>query len=345
MVIERTAVSAKALFRTEESLSGRVLYLQEVVGSEDADFPIRVLQSEQRLEYEVTEKMPNGSFKTVVYSKEGPVVVVQTTTAIRLFDENDTRVFPIYVDESLEQTKRIVDHIKRRRRKGKLSKEERDAILGVWHDAIRLLKPAEVIIPFAERVEVPTHRVRVRRDIERIFDVIEVVAWLNQHNRERDERDYIIATEEDFRITAELVTEPLQRAWKSLTPTEEAVMEAIASLQERLRNNGFTRNDLEVEGHDKRRVQDALKALTETGYLERDGRGGPRGYTYTVSRNPAENKGLSVYLRPAGGEGEDGPEEPAQTRREILRNPAKGTMRRTRKSANRAILREMMSAQ
>jgi hypothetical protein len=308
MVIERTAVSAKALFRTEESLSGRVLYLQEVVGSEDADFPIRVLQSAQRLEYEVTEKMPNGSFKTVVYSKEGPVVVVQTTTAIRLFHENDTRVFPIYVDESPEQTKRIVEHAKRRRRNGKLSKEEREAILGVWHDAIRLLEPAEVIIPFSERIEVPFHRVRVRRDIERIFDVIEVVAWLNQHNRERDERDHILAIEEDFHIAAVLVTEPLQSAWKSLTPAEAEVMRAIASLSEPLRNNGFTRHDLEVEDHDKRRVQDALKALTETGYLERDGRRGPRGYRYTVSGNPENNiKGIS--LRPRHDqEGEDEPE-------------------------------------
>jgi hypothetical protein len=306
MVIERTAVSAKALFRTEESLSGRVLYLQEVVGSEDADFPIRVLQTAQRLEYEVTEKMPNGSFKTVVYSKEGPVVVVQTTTAIRLFHENDTRVFPIHLDESPEQTRRIVEHAKLLAATG-APQEEREAILGVWHDAIRLLEPAEVIVPFAERIEVPIHRVRVRRDIHRILAVIQVVAWLNQHNRVRDERDHILATVEDFRIATELIADPLRSAWKSLTPAEEAVMGAIESLTEAQKKNGFYRRDLTVEGYETRQVQVILKALTETGYLDCERKGGPVGHKFTLSRNP-EHKGLGVYLHPAREEGEDGPE-------------------------------------
>jgi hypothetical protein len=307
MVIERTAVSAKALFRTEESLSGRVLYLQEVVGSEDADFPISVLQSEQRLEYEVTEKMPDGSFKTVVYSKEGPVVVVQTTTAIRLFDENDTRVFPIHLDESPEQTKRIVDHAKLLAATGGPPQEELERVLGVWHDAIRLLESAEVLVPFAERIEVPIHQVRVRRDIDRILTVIMVVAWLNQHNRIRNEQGRILATEEDFRIAAELVIEPLQSAWKSLTPAEEDVLQAIQELPEARQRNGFGRNDIEIKGKETRRVQDVLKSLSDSGYLDCDRRKGPQGYRYSLVRE-SEGKALDISLRPAREEGEDGPE-------------------------------------
>jgi DNA primase len=80
MVIRRSGLSAKALFRTEADLKGAVLYLQEVAGSEDANYSIRVMQSDGRLEYEATEKTADGSMKNVVYQTEGPTVIVQTTT-------------------------------------------------------------------------------------------------------------------------------------------------------------------------------------------------------------------------------------------------------------------------
>jgi hypothetical protein len=304
LVMKRSAISDKALFRTEADLRGAVLYLQEVAGSEGADFTIRVLQSAQYLEYEATEKMPDGSFGTVVHRKEGPVVVVQTTTEIRLYHENDTRVFPIYLDESVEQTERIVYSALHRASTGGISQEDREDVLGVWHSAIRLLEPAEVIVPYAELIQVPSHRVRVRRDVNRLLDVIRVHAWLHQHGRERDEQDRILATEADFHKAVELVADSLQRAWKSLTPAEEAVLAAIGSLPKASQKNGFTRSDLEVEGHDTRRVQDALKALSETGYLERDRRGGPGGFRYTLTRD-AETKGLAISLRPPDDDGED----------------------------------------
>lgn len=104
MVVRRSGLTAKALFRTEEDLKGAVLYLQEVAGSEDANYSIRVMQSDGRLEYEATEKAPDGSMKNIVYRTEGPTVIVQTTTKNHLHPENETRVFPIYIDESEEQT-------------------------------------------------------------------------------------------------------------------------------------------------------------------------------------------------------------------------------------------------
>ena len=186
MVIRRSAISDKALFRTEADLRGAVLYLQEVVGSEGADFAIRVLQSAQYLEYEATEKMPDGTFGTVVHRKEGPVVVVQTTTKNHLFYENETRVVSLYVDESEEQTQRITDNYKRvAAGKGAMDLEERERIVQAWRDAVRLLEPGEVIVPYAERVEIPTSSVRARRDVVKLFDVVRIVAWLHQHRRER----------------------------------------------------------------------------------------------------------------------------------------------------------------
>jgi hypothetical protein len=304
MVIERSGLSAKALFRTDADLKGRILYVQEVAGSEDAEFTIRVLQSDGKLVYEATEKDADGTMRNVVYEKEGPTVVVQTTTRIHLHHENETRVFPIYIDESATQTELIVENILQEAEVGGIGPEEREEIVQVWHDAIRLLEPARVIVPYARRIRVPSSQVRIRRDITRLLDVVRVIAWLHQHSRERDEEGRIVATEEDFRTALALVEEPLKRSWRALSPTEEKVMEAIKRLPEEKRQKGFKRRDLAVEGAQPRTVQEVLASLTSTGYLECDGRGGSQGSTYTLVRDP-EGMTLGISLDPLPGEAVD----------------------------------------
>jgi hypothetical protein len=297
MVIERSGLSAKALFRTDMELKGKVLYIQEVAGSEDAEFTIRVLQSDGKLVYEATEKDADGSMRNVVHEKEGPTVVVQTTTRIHLHHENETRVFPIYIDESAAQTQRIVRGILEQAEGGGVGPEEREEIVGVWHDAIRLLEPARVIVPYARRIRVPSSQVRIRRDVTRLLDVVRVISWLHQHSRTRDQRGRIIATEEDFRTALALVEEPLKRSWRALSPAEEKVMGAIKALPEEKRQKGFKRSDLAVEGAQPRTVQEALTSLASTGYLERDGRRGSQGYSYTLVRDP-EGMTLGISLEP-----------------------------------------------
>jgi hypothetical protein len=229
MIVRRSGLTAKALFRTEADLKGAVLYLQEVAGSEDANYSIRVMQSDGRLEYEATEKAPDGSMKNVVYRTEGPTVIVQTTTKNHLHPENETRVFPIYIDESEEQTGRIVESILKDAAGEGVRDTEREHVQERWHDAIRLLEPGQVIIPYAQRIEIPSSPIRIRRDARRLVDVVRVIAWLHQHGRERDDAGRIIATEDDFHAALRLVSESLTRAWKTLTPAEETVLVAYYS--------------------------------------------------------------------------------------------------------------------
>jgi len=255
MVIRRTGLSAKALFRTQVDLKCKILYIQEVAGSADADYTIRVMQSDGRLEYEATEKMPDGSLRNVVYRTEGPTVIVQTTTQNHLHPENETRVFPIYIDESQQQTRRIVRHHLKEASGWGPSREEQERIKQRWHDAIRLLEPAEVVIPYAQRIETPSSPLRIRRDAPRLLDVVRVIAWLHQHQRERDARGRILAAEEDFDEALRLVNPSLRRAWKTLTPSEEDVLLTIRELSESLRSHGFKRRNLNVKGVSDRTVK------------------------------------------------------------------------------------------
>ena len=293
LVFRRTGFSAKALFRTKMSLKDSVLYIQELKGSEGAEFAIRTLQSDNVLKWEATEKQPDGNLANVEYEVEGPTVVVQTTTQNHLHPENETRVVPLYLDESARQTKWVTeDELARAAGERSLSKAEEDEIKATWHDAVRLLAPAEVVIPYAKRIQVPTQPLRVRRDVPRLVKTIKLVAWLHQHSRGRDEAGRILATEDDFKKAVWIVGDSFARAWKSLTPTEEKVYEIITEhVPERLRRQGFKRKNVE-DALEAAKVtvpisslKDALKGLIGGGFLESDNRRGPAGATYTVAKS------------------------------------------------------------
>jgi DNA primase len=317
MVVKRSGLSAKALFRTQTDLKGAVLYIQEVSGSEDAEYTIRVMQSDGRLEYEATEKMPDGSMRNVIHQTEGPTVVVQTTTRNHLHPENETRVFPIYIDESEQQTGRIVSSILKDASGAGVGAPERERIRRRWHDAIRLLEGADVVIPFADRIEIPNSPLRIRRDARRLIDVVRVIAWLHQHQRERDEQGLILATEADFEEALKLVSESLRRAWQTLTPSEEIVLRSIRELPEEKRTRGFKRRDLKVREVSDRRAKEVLKSLTDTGYLDCDGRQGPQGYTYTLARE-AEKISLGISLRPSPDRPESSIDKPNTNGRDVI---------------------------
>jgi hypothetical protein len=145
---------------------------------------------------------------------------------------------------------------------------------------------------------IPSSPLRIRRDARRLIDVVRVIAWLYQRQRERDAQGRILAAEGDFHEALGLVRESLRRAWQTLTPAEEKVLQTIKSLPEIQRTRrGFKRRELKVKEVSDRRVKEILRSLADTGYLECDGRQGPQGYTYTLVRD-AEEISLGISLRP-----------------------------------------------
>jgi hypothetical protein len=314
LVHKKTGFSAKALFRTNMSLKHSVLYIQELAGSEGAEFSIRTLQSDNVLKWEATEKQADGTMANVEYEVEGPTVIVQTTTRNHLHPENETRVVPIYLDESAEQTERITKEVLRRAAgEGTISDAEREAMCEAWHDALRLLEPVEVIVPFARRIEVPKHLVRIRRDLPRLLNIIRLVAWVQQHTRDRDDDGRIVATEDDFHKAVGVVGDSFARAWKAFTPSEEAVYSAITDhVSENLRKHGFKRSHVEGAlgkagvSMPSKTVREALLALASSGFLESDGKRGAAGTTYTVAKAAEVIKGITLSgpspITPKSGE-------------------------------------------
>ena len=111
----------------------------------------------------------------------GPIALVETTTSGDLHPENLSRCFVVGIDESEEQTRRILEEQRRAHTvDGYLQKRSRRPIAEKHHYLQRLLEPVLVFNPFAELLTFPATTLKARRDNEKFLRLINVISFLHQ---------------------------------------------------------------------------------------------------------------------------------------------------------------------
>lgn len=275
-----TRITAQALlYMPEGMLKHKVLVVEERKGAEAAEYPIRILQSSQRLQQAVPHKDPaSGKITTQVISVEGPAAYLETTTDPKINHENATRCFEITLDESLEQTERIHQAQRRQRLPGPNRQRLSEQIARRHHHAQRLLEPLLVFIPYVEKIVFPTHKLRNRRDHERFLCLIEASAFLHQAQRPRGQTDegdpYVLASLEDYALAYELAKGVLAQTLHELTRQAKDVWLMVRDwlvqdAGDHARETLFTRRDLrQVTGVEDHQLRATLQELVEMEYLE-----------------------------------------------------------------------------
>ncbi|MBD3341577.1 MAG: toprim domain-containing protein, partial [Candidatus Lokiarchaeota archaeon] len=169
-------LTPKSLYYRTDILKHKTLIIAERVGAEQSDYVLRTMQSEKELILSTVVKNPEtGKNETKDIKVEGPMNIIESTTKHRIHDENETRSFDIFVDESEEQTKKIHQA---QRMKYKGEDIDKEKITCPWKNAQRLLKKYKVIIPYVDQITFDTSTIRSRRDHERFLALIEVTTFL-----------------------------------------------------------------------------------------------------------------------------------------------------------------------
>ena len=190
----------------------KVLAVEEVAGAAGAGYAIRNLISAKKLVIETTVKNPlSGKLETQVNTVHGPTAVFQTTTRPKLDAETRSRFIVTSIDESLEQTRAILQAQRQGHTlEGLRRKRQREALVQRHHAFQRLLQPMAVVNPFEPLLSYTEDRLLVRRDHPKYLNLILAVTFLHQLQRpvKRDEGlgDYIETTLDDIAIANELAT-------------------------------------------------------------------------------------------------------------------------------------------
>jgi DNA primase len=305
-VVLLTRLTPQSLYYTEPGfLDRKLVIVEERYGSIEADYSIRVLQSRKKLIAAAPVKDPQtGNMRTRVFTVEARAAFIEATTASSVNHENATRCFELQMDESEEQTRRIHERQRvLRTGRGLELRREAQAITRRHWNAQRLLEPLPVVIPFADRLSFPSSWMRTRRDHARFLNLIEVSAFLHQHQRERTADGAIVAALADYETAYGLAGEVLR---ETLTDVKRPLREAYKRVQVLVTQNGGAvsrreiREGLHVPDSTVRRW---LQDLVDFEYLalvqadgERSGQGKAVRYRL-LDREPQENE-LAGLLAP-----------------------------------------------
>jgi hypothetical protein len=243
-------------------------------------------------------------------------MIFLTTTAVDIDEELLNRCLVLTVDESREQTEAI-HRLQRERRtaKGLAMKRKRASILKVHHNAQRLLRPVEVLNPYADALTFRSDRTRLRRDHEKYLSLIDTIALLHQYQREQkkneDGSSYVEVTLSDIEAANKLAHEVLGRSLDELPPQTRrllTLLEAWVDQQCEARNLErsdfhFSRRQLrEAFGWGDTQLKVHLCRLLDMEYLELHRLPGQSGYFYELLYNGEGTDGsrfLSGLIDPA----------------------------------------------
>ena len=235
--VKYSAMTGQSLFYIGNgNLKHKILAIAEEEGASRASYALKLLHSEGELTMASTGKDPQtGNLVTQEYRVEGPTMIFTTTTAIDIDAELQNRCLVLSVDESRDQTQAIHTLQRARRTLEGLARKAGRADIHKRHrNAQRLLRPLEVLNPYAERLTFPDAATRTRRDHEKYLTLIDTITLLHQHQRDikttiRNGQtiEYIEATVDDIAQANTLAHEVLGRSLDELPPQTRRVLETV----------------------------------------------------------------------------------------------------------------------
>lgn len=175
---------------------------------EDAQLAVRELQSNDILRTSTSLKDKNGQITGGERIVRGPIASLACTTRGEIYEDNISRSFLIAVDESKEQTLKIIRY-QNEVSAGLIDRTEQKKISQFIQNCIRLLKPYEVINPYANKITLPESAHKIRRLNELYQSFVKQITLLNQYQRKQDKQGRLITETEDLQTACEILFESI----------------------------------------------------------------------------------------------------------------------------------------
>ena len=285
--IEITALTQNAFyyFGTDE-LGHKLILIEDFDGALTALYPIRELQSKQRISKTVTIKDNKGNTKTIHLKVQGPVTVAGCTTQESMYEDNANRSFLIYLDESTEQDERVMAY-QRKLSAGKINAEEEESNKQFLQNVQRVLKPVKIINPYAEQLQLPADVFKPRRTNAHYLGFIEAVTFYHQYQRAEQVNEdtgevYIQTTLEDIAIANELMKDILLRKSDELNKATRSYFEFLKAWLKSEEKTTFTlqeaRQALNITHGSQKRY---MSLLIENYFIRKEK--SKEGFVYSVS--------------------------------------------------------------
>lgn len=285
--LDITRASSKTFYNySQDELTNKIIVIQDWRGlDEESQYSFREAQSHKQLSSSTVVKDRFGNHKSVLKKVKTPFSSIVASTEEIYFD-NMSRSIVLGVDESKEQTLRIINH-QNRIRTGKFNYEESEQAKELLRNCIRVLrdKPALVINPYADKLCLPMEAKMLRRLNEQYQSFIEQVTFFHQFQRERDKDNRLITTTEDIRLATDLFFDAIVLKVDELDSSTRNFFERLKTyMKKKGQERTFTQREIRLELNESK--TQCFRYITELLKLEyivvTDGTAN-RGFDYRVN--------------------------------------------------------------
>lgn len=287
-VVKFTRVTENSFYNYDEYFfRGKLICLEDIDGlKEEALFAWRELISNNQLSSSTSQKDENGNIRSAQRIVRGPMASICATTHGQIYEDNMSRLFIIAVDESQEQTARIMNYQKQKAA-GLIDAEKEREASALLQNLVRMLKPCKVINPYANQLHLPPQAHKIRRLNELYLAFVKQITIINQYQRKRDQQGRLITQKEDLKTAVTILFESIFLKVDELDGSLRQFFEALKTYLEEKPNAQqyeFTQREVRQALHiSKTQLHRYLYELISLEYLQQTGGYANKGFKYRVS--------------------------------------------------------------
>jgi predicted transcriptional regulator len=282
-VLRFTRITESSLYNWGEfDLFRKIIIIEDLDGlKEEALYALRELISNQFLSSSVSMKDKKGNNKSTRKEVKGQFSSLSATTKGETYEDNMSRSFLLAVDESKEQTQRIITH-QNKRNAGEIDPKEKQIAVQFIQQIVRSLKYYEVINPYATKLNLPDKVHKIRRLNEMYQAVIKQVTFINQYQREQTQDGKLITTIEDIENATEILFESIVLKVDELDGSLRQFFERLKKYI-KSKETEFTQREIRQEMNiSKTQLQRFINSLLELEYIKYKGGFSNKGLKYVV---------------------------------------------------------------
>lgn len=205
-VLSMTRVTSKSFYHYgKDELVDKLILIQDYDGlDEEAQYAFRELQSAGTVSSSTTYKDRYGNLVSAVKTVRSHFASLLATTKADIYYDNMSRSVILGVDESEEQTCRIIDY-QNKKLAGIIDSRDEQQAKAFLQSCMRCIKPYEVVNQYADKVKLPMEAKMLRRLNSHYQAFVKQVTILHQYQRQKDEQGRLIAQPEDLQMACDIL--------------------------------------------------------------------------------------------------------------------------------------------
>ncbi len=280
-----TRVTDKSFYNYGEyDLSNCGIILEDYDGlTEEAELAWRELQSNEKLSSSVSQKNEQtGEITTGEKYVFGPIASLVATTHFRIYEDNESRVFVIAIDESEAQTEKVLEYMAKKAAKVITDYQEKSARESI-QNICYMLQLYKVKNPY--RLQLPQTTKQRRRLTQMLHDYIEQITLLHQYQRQKIDETMLVTELDDIQIAVDLMFNSIILKTDELDGILRQFYENLKKyVEDKGKDYQFTQREIRQKFRiSKTQNQRYFRELEELEYIHRTSIGKRNSFHYQIS--------------------------------------------------------------